>query len=150
MNTQHLTTLTAALLGAIFTHGCSPSLRQPITDLRVESIYLAKYVRPENLKAYEPIDGSVSLGQKVYLVCRFSNNGPEIRGRWKIAFQVDDQEVYTTELGDIPAGLTQDPAGYWIAATPGPHKYSCKLDPENAIAESNKDNNSMTISFDVR
>ena len=148
MNILHLITINAAILAAIFINGCKKS--EPLPDLGIEKIYFAKYVPPAELKQYEPINGSLSAGQKVYLVCRFTNSGAAVHGKWRIAYFIDDKQVYSTIFGDFPAGRTQDPAGWWVPVTPGPHKYSCKLDPQNAIAESNKGNNSMTIPFDVK
>jgi len=150
MNIRRVITIHAAILAAIFINGCAPRSREPLPDLRIEKLYFAKYVPPAELKQYEPVNGSLSAGQRVYLACRFTNTGAAVHGDWRIAYLIDDQEVYSTMFGDFPAGQTQDPAGWWVAAAPGPHKYSCKQDPANAIAESNKHNNSMTMPFDVQ
>jgi hypothetical protein len=150
MNIRQLIIINAAILAALFANGCVTRSRESLSDLRIEKIYFAKYVPPAELKQYEPVNGSLSTGQKVYLVCRFGNAGATVHGEWNIAYFIDDQQVYSTIFGDFAAGQTQDPAGWWIAAEPGSHKYSCRLDPANAIAESSKDNNTMTISFDVK
>lgn len=132
----------------------SPLQRTPIAgarppvvklpDLRIETPFLAKYVPPGALTRYERLTQNPNWGEKIYLVCPFTNesDGP-VSGDWKMGFYVDGKQVAVTKFGAIPAHHRQDPATQWVVEGGGLglHAYMCKLDFENTVTESNETNN---------
>lgn len=118
----------------------------PVPDLKVDKVFLAKYVPPGALTQYEPVK-QVLAGDKVFLVCKFTNDSNAAVSRpWKIGYYMDDALVRAMNFGAFAAHRSQDPASWWVA-TAGLHTYKCVLDYENAVYESNEDNNSASVMF---
>jgi hypothetical protein len=120
-----------------------------LPDLKSNKVWIAKYTPPKTTTQYVPLTGDLTVGEKVYLVCEFSNIGGDLKGNWRIGHYVDGNLVYYQNLGDIPAGHSQNPAGWYIPDKEGTHQYECVLDYERTISEQNKENNKMSIQFKV-
>lgn len=125
-----------------------PTIDKP--DLRVDRIDFARYVSPNQLKSYEYLDSNnMPYGERVYLVCAFSNQGAALVGNWKVGYYINGNLVYSQSFGNIAAGAKQSPAGWYVLNNAGNNTYTCVLDYENAISEKSKLNNKATIRFTV-
>jgi hypothetical protein len=118
-------------------------------DLQATRVWIAQYVPPASLSQYTPLSGNAKPGQEVYLVCEFQNGGGNLKGSWRVSWQVDGKEVYTTRFGDIEAGGKRNPGAKYVMPAPGMHRLECVLDPDGQVAESNETNNRTTGSFQV-
>jgi hypothetical protein len=119
------------------------------SDLQADRIWIAQYVPPANVTQYAPLSGNPKPGQEVYLVCEFHNAGSDLKGNWRVSWQVDGKEVYTTRFGDIEAGGKRNPGARYLMPATGAHRYECVLDPDGQIAEANEANNRASGTFQV-
>ena len=110
-----------------------------LPDLKVDRIYIAKY--PD--LPFRPLTGDLPLGEKVYLVCAFSNPGGDLKGQWKISHIVNGKPVYSQNIGDVPSGNQQAQAGWFLPEKEGDYHYECLLDHEKVIPELTRENNRM-------
>lgn len=113
-----------------------------------------KSENPENLPDLVALKAWIKpstpiAGQKVYLGCDFKNGGTELKGNWELSYVVNGKKVYFQKFGNIPAGATRNPAGWFIPEKPGGYAYTCILDSGAQIVESNESNNMATTKFEV-
>jgi subtilase family serine protease len=92
----------------------------------------------------------VNKGTKTDLHCEFKNAGGDLKGTWRVSYQIDGKEVYTQKWGDIPAGGFRNPSGVWTAGEPGKHIFTCVLDPDKSITEISESNNTLKTEFSVK
>lgn len=131
----------------------APLAAQPARpDLRVNKMYLAKWTPPP-VTEYQPLNGAVLSGQKVFLVCEVINGGTaKIVGNYFVSFRIDGAEVGSQLIENAPdPGLLRKPGTAWTAGALGTHTFTCVLDPfPSRQAESNEQNNEQSLSFNVR
>lgn len=121
-----------------------------LPDLKAGKVFIATYVPPETLGQYQPITWPVQVGQKIYLVCPFTNaTTVAVSGSWKVGYFIDGKQVYSQDYGAIEGNGSRNPAGWWVGAGVGWHTYTCSLDYENAIHEMNEMNNKASVRFQV-
>lgn len=118
-------------------------------DLQADRAWIAQYAPPANLTQYAPVLGNPKPNQEVYLVCEFHNQGGNLKGSWRVSWQVDGKEVYTTRFADIEAGGKRNPGARYIIPASGMHRFECVLDPDNQISEASKANNRAANVFQV-
>lgn len=118
-------------------------------DLKADRIWMARYVPPASLTQYTALTGNPKACDEVYLVCEFHNAGGDVRGDWRVSWQVDGKEVHSIRFGDFKAGARQSPAARYRIPDTGTHTYACALDPDRRIAERDVMNNRVAGTFQV-
>ena len=88
-------------------------------------------------------------GQKYLFYCQYSNPGRLLHGFWKLGYYVDGEMFWNQYWGDVPAGATQTKYVTYTPTAVGAHTYSCRLDYDLEVAESNEGNNKTQIAFTV-
>lgn len=121
----------------------------PGPDLQADRVWIAQYVPPASLTQYIPLAGNPRPGQEVYLVCEFHDPGTNLSGSWRVSWQIDGKEVYTSRFGNIEARGKRNPAARYVIPASGAHRLECVLDPDGQIAETNEANNRIASTFQV-
>ncbi len=118
------------------TNAHSP-VKPALPDLKVNRVFVAKWVPPETLTDFQEIPATVKSGDKVFLVCEITNVGTvSVHGTYEVAFYDGMNVVGTHTIIDRPqVGLLQKPAVAWTAGTLGSHPYRCVVDTTDVIKE---------------
>ncbi len=114
-----------------------PAVVPALPDLKVNRVFVAKWVPPETLTDYQEVPATIKAGTKVFLVCEVTNAGTvPVHGTYEVAFFEGMNLLGTHTITDAPqVGLLQKPAVAWTAAGLGAHVYRCVVDKPDAIKE---------------
>ena len=106
---------------------------------------------------FAPLGHSPRLGETVSLVCDVTVAGSPPPG-WRMAWKVDG----VTTCGDGPYAVTEHDCLYrwvlgmgseafidWVPHTTGTHTFSCVVDVDGDLQESNETDNSKQVTFTV-
>jgi hypothetical protein len=88
-------------------------------------------------------------GQKYLFYCQYSNPGRLLHGFWKLGYYVDGEMFWNQYWGDVPAGATQTKYVEYTPTAIGSHTYSCRLDYDKEVVETDETNNKSSIGFTV-
>lgn len=123
-----------------------------LPDLQPTRLFLARWVPPATLTEYEEMPAVLLAGARVFLVCELRNNGPgEVRGTYRVDFRIDGATVAQQWIEARPqAGLLAKPGGAWTAQPVGTHTFTCAVDAEGKVKETDEANNLRAISLQVK
>ena len=113
------------------------AVKPALPDLKVNRVFVAKWVPPETLTAYQEVPATIKAGDKVFLVCEVTNVGAvSVHGTYEVAFYDSMNLLGTQTITDAPqVGMLQKPAVAWTAAGLGKHPYRCVVDKPDKIKE---------------
>jgi hypothetical protein len=126
-----------------------------LPDLKVNRVFVAKWVPPRTLTDYQEIPATIKAGDKVYLVCEITNVGVvSVHGTYEVAFYDGMNLVGARTVTGAPqVGLLTKRAVEWTAAGLGSHPYRCVVDKSDVIKEldgTNELNNTKGMTLIVK
>lgn len=117
-------------------------------DLAMDRIWIVKAGLATAARPPLPVT-TLKKGVKYQFCCRYSNNGHNLSGFWKLGYYIDGQMVWNQSWGNVPAGEVQTKTIDYVPTTTGAHAYECQLDYDKEVSEKDETNNKAKIAFTV-